>query len=198
MEAEKDLKYVEIALKWAIAHNRTYSDIWFVKSDNDNEAKQYITKLVPASLIINKLPALNKKDDRYSILITYAVKTDGEKSETRTRAYIYDASDEQNITEAVQWVMDNVESVARDLFVTTYDVTYAITEHIENHKEFTEKVLNAARTMLGNSSDHLVHWQMPKYTSSLLRTQNSGGMMLYTDFDAFLDKIVDLFSEINS
>lgn len=197
MEAEKNFNHVQNSLIEAIASNRTYSDIWFINDDNNNEAKQYITRMRPVSLIVNKLPQLDTDDNRYSLLITYVKGKDGEEIKTRTRAYICDASGDQSLDEAAKWLTDEIESIASDLFGFTYDVDFAITEHIVDPKEFSEKVLNTARKILGDNSEYCVHCNMPKYAASLLRVKETSRLSSCSDYTVLLDKMVEVFSLIH-
>lgn len=197
MEAEKNFNHVESSLLTALAHNRTYNDIWFIEDDNDNEAKQYITKMVPVSLIVNKLPQLDKDDNRYSLLITYVKVKDGEEAKTRTCAYICDASSNQSVMEGARWLSDEIENITRDLFGYSYNTAFAITEHIVDPKEFSERVLNTARTMLGDNSEYCIHSDMPKYAASLLRAKENSRTMSSSDYDNFLFKMTEVFSFIN-
>lgn len=196
MEAEKNFNHVESSLLTALTHNRTYNDIWFINDDKNNEAEQYITKMVPVSFIVNKLPQLDTNDNRYSLLVTY-VKGKDEEAKTRTHAYICDASSNQSVIETARWLADEIEAITRDLFGYYYNTAFAITEHIVDPKEFSERVLNTARTMLGDNSEYCIHSNMPKYVASLLRTKENIRMMSSSDYDNFLDKMVEVFSNIN-
>lgn len=199
MEAEKNFSHVQNSLISALASNRTYNDIWFIKDDNNNEAKQYITEMRPVSLIVNKLPQLDTDDNRYSLLITYLIKdkdVEGE-AETRTRAYICDASSDQSIDDTARWLTNTIERVGNDLFGFTYDVDFAITEHIVDPKEFSEKVLNTARKILGDNSEYCVHCNMPKYAASLLRVKETSRLSSCSDYTVLLDKMVEVFSLIH-
>lgn len=192
---EKDKQHILAALVGALTHDTTFNNIWLVTSKS-NERDEYEPVIKTASLIVNPLPKLTADETkRNSILISYFV-LDGKEVNARTFGHILEETDE-GIDEACDWIAERTERAMSDLLNTTYNVRFAVTEHVNYPNEIRETVERVAMKMLGKPSNYDLQYNLPDYIAAILRVKGEHPTITFDDYFRQIALTEEIFQAVN-
>ena len=184
-EKEKaDFQHICSALGGALNTNRTFSDIWLITSKK-GEGDEYKPALERLTLITASLPKMSEGEpDRTSLLINYLV-GEGEDTRSRTFGHIMDETND-GLDKTCEWITEIAERAMSDLFNTTYNVHFAITEHTDDAHGIAHFTNRVAMTMLGQPTSYEIQYNLPAYIAGILRVK---GERTYVDFKEYVKQV---------